>query len=109
MEKGGFVTLSTCPRCNKVQTTPFCPTCGERLVKNPFIGYNLQQLVHENNDAVEAHRDIATSINHLRREHGAKLKPLEERRQKAAERCQQIKEAIDWARKNDIQHPDVRR
>lgn len=98
-----------CVRCNSRRNTPFCPVCGEPLTANRFIGQTLQQLQAEGEDAGRTYRYASERISDFQRRYDADMKPLKESLDKASAVCQAIREAIDWARRNDIQHPNVRR
>lgn len=98
-----------CDSCNHERETPFCAVCGERLTDNKFIGHNLQHLESECEEAARESRQARDQVQSLERKHEAEMAPAKERLSKAAAVCRDINQAKDWARENDIQHPNYRR
>lgn len=102
-------TVFPCERCDVDRNTPFCPVCGERLTDNEFIGHNIQHLGELNEEVSRECREASDRIREMESRHKCELQPLKDRHSKSAAKNKAIRDAIDWARKNDIQHPGYRR
>jgi hypothetical protein len=102
-------SMFRCDRCNTERSTPFCPMCGERLTDNQFIGHDMQQLESEYEEFNQKCTAANDRIQILERKHGQEMEPAVKSLDYWIALRQQISEAKEWARKNDIQRPDCRK
>lgn len=100
MNEKDEIKLPIC--CGKQQDGPFCPSCGTRLVKNPFIGrgeYSLQQEIErlENNL-----RFNSVEIEKIQRRHTLELADVLRDQKNNNEELNYVREALDFARTNSV-------
>lgn len=98
-----------CDYCNCNRDSPFCPACGDRLTTNKHIGLSMTQLTNMKEHAARELRQQLDAIKRVGRRHVEEMDPEENKRRELSDQLNELNEALEWAKKHDIQHPDYRR
>lgn len=94
--------MTKCKRCDTASDTPFCPTCGAKLVDNEFIGLSRRQLERAYDDVTLDLRRAATSIKRLERHHSEEIQGAKKQQARLQLVLQKAGEAREWAEEHGI-------